>query len=240
MNLLAQVALSAAFAWFALPLLAGPAQASAEPGATAELTPSTDTLAFRVMRDDKVVGHHVVRFAQEPDGALVVEIDIALKVKLGFITLYDYSHRNREVWRNGELASLASETDDNGKPKKLTVERKSDGWHVAGTGFTGVLTDPVMTTSYWSPTTVQYRVLLDSQDGDQLAITIADEGTDELTLLGVRVPARHYVMSGDLRKELWYDAEGRWVRSTFRVFGQNFSYDLVSLPSPLQQTVQVR
>jgi hypothetical protein len=49
------------------------------------------------------IGQHRIRF--RPEAAdLVVTTDIALKVKLAFITLLDMRHDSEERWRDGRLA----------------------------------------------------------------------------------------------------------------------------------------
>ena len=44
-----------------------------------------------------------------------------------------------------------------------------------------------------------------------LEITVADEGIETIEAWDREVEARRYALTGDMEKELWYDAAGIWV-----------------------------
>ena len=53
---------------------------------------------------------------------------------------------------------------------------------------------------------------MDSLVGKPLNIKIADKGEETVDARGRKIRARHYSMSGDLARELWYDSRGVLVR----------------------------
>ena len=75
--------------------------------------PPDGQISFAVLRDGSRMGSHSLAFRQEGD-ELHVEVDILLEVNLAFITLFRYRHRNHEVWVDGRLAAIETETDDDG------------------------------------------------------------------------------------------------------------------------------
>jgi hypothetical protein len=80
---------------------------------------------FAVTRNGSPIGYHRLRFTRDGQ-RLSVEIDIALEVKLAFITLYRFRHSNRELWENGRLLSFSSRTDDNRTPHQVRVRRAGE------------------------------------------------------------------------------------------------------------------
>ncbi|MBV8630315.1 MAG: hypothetical protein JOZ83_05285, partial [Silvibacterium sp.] len=43
-----------------------------------------------------------------------------------------------------------------------------------------------------------------------------DIGPDSLTIGGEKVATEHFSLSGDIERELWYDADGVLAKTTFR------------------------
>ncbi|MEQ9606028.1 MAG: DUF6134 family protein, partial [Kiloniellaceae bacterium] len=164
-------------------------------------------------------GHHVVfRRAGE---RLEVDIDIDIAVSLAFIPLYAYRHRNREVWQNGQLLSLESETDDDGE--RYTVSARAEGGVLRVSGSGGDFQAPADTlpTSYWNPRTVEQTRLLDSQHGRLLSVQSRLLGEERLN---GGESARRYRMSGDLDLDLWYATTGEWVHIAFTARGTTVNY----------------
>ena len=42
---------------------------------------------------------------------------------------------------------------------------------------------------------------------------VTPAGTETITVAGREVEARRYCITGDLERELWYDAAGNWLQS---------------------------
>ena len=86
----------------------------------------TQTLNFTVYRDDVPIGYHSFNF--RPQGErLEVEIDVDLEVKLMFVTAFKFTHVASELWESGRLIHMESESDDDGSPYKVKVQRQGDG-----------------------------------------------------------------------------------------------------------------
>ncbi len=171
-------------------------------------------LSFTVLRDGSEIGSHEIHIS-EAAGKTTVKIETDVAVKLAFVTLYNFDHEGHEVWENGQLVSYASKTDDDGKEKSLNAKR--DGGDLAVNGSAGnrraALT--VVPASLWNMATVSQTHLLNTLDGSDMAIMVKDLGEEAVKVMGKDVMARHYAISGDLQRELWYDAGGRLVKVRF-------------------------
>ncbi|MEM6492231.1 MAG: DUF6134 family protein [Pseudomonadota bacterium] len=194
--------------------------------ATAALT--TAELPFRVEMGGSPIGQHSVRFEQRGD-ELHAFVDIAFDVGFAFITIYEYEHSNHEVWRDGRLIAIDTETNDDGERFTVSGRATADGFRVEGSE--GVLNLPadIKPSSYWNPATLTAETLLDTQKGRVLDADFAAMGRDRIeTQSGARIDACRFAMSGDLDLDIWYDDQGRWVRMAFSFGGNDFEYKLLA------------
>ncbi len=187
--------------------------------------PYGNGLSFEVLRDDSSIGHHRVDFERKGD-ELHVKVDIDLAVKLAFVTVFRYTHQNHEIWKDGRLVSIETETNDNGDEYSLTGRASDQGFVVEGHAGKKTLPADIIPTSYWHPDTVEQTQLLDTQKGRLMEVKIAREGSDALQVGGRGVEAERYRVSGDLRMRLWYTPERRWAKIAFEARGAEVVYDL--------------
>ncbi len=185
--------------------------------------PGAEQIAFEVLRDGGSIGHHRVSFRRE-SGDLHVEIDIRLEVKLLFLTVFRYRHRNNEVWRDGRLVAIDTETDDDGEAFWLRGRAMKYGFVVEGSSGRFLAPADVMPTSYWNPRTVERTRLLDTQRGRLIRVEIAPSGLETIAMAGRPVEARRYKVTGDLTLDLWYTAAGEWAKTTFEARGAEVAY----------------
>jgi len=190
--------------------LAGPARALPRLGRR--------QIAFDIRREGASIGRHEVRFRQSGDD-LEVDIEIDIVVNFAFIPVFRYRHRNHEVWRQGRLVALDSETDDDGRTHAVSARQRAAGLWVSGSEGQFLAPPDVLPTSYWNPETVKRTRLLDSQHGRMLDVRPDLLGEEPLA----DGPASRYRLSGDLSLDLWY-AKGEWVKIAFQARGAEVSY----------------
>ena len=211
-----------------------PPNAAAPHAAMAVLgLPREGLIDFAVSRNGSPIGHHRLTFTRAGD-EVVVDVDIRLDVSLAFIPLYEYHHRNREVWRGGRLVRFETRTDDNGTDNAVVARGTTDGIRIEGSRFTGVAPGDLLPTSYWNAATIRAGTLINTQDGRLAKVSVADLGPDRVAVAGQIVDARHYRLSGDVNVDLWYDRNGLWVKTAFKAPGDGslISYELVSPVTP--------
>lgn len=195
-------------------LLAAAITLTAATGRAQSAAPTTDQLAFEVLRKGKPIGSHTISFTPNGD-ALQVDIDIRLDVKFLMFNAYSYRHSNREVWRDGRLVEISTKTDDDGEAFFVNGRANGEGFEISASSGSTIAPENIIPTSYWDPAIVRQSQLLNTQNGELLDVTVEPGDETEIEIGDGTVNARHYVMSGDLDLELWYDPAGTLARLRF-------------------------
>jgi hypothetical protein len=201
----------AALAFLPLVLLAAPGAASA----TVPSQVGDEELRFTVLKDGDEVGHHTLSIHPGADSTRV-DVDTEVVVKVAFVAVYRFEHQGHETWKNGRLVSLSSKTHDDGIDHVLKVAAGPNDLEVTGDGSTHELPATTVPASLWNPATIHQGALMNTLDGHMMAVSVADLGQDTVEVHGQPTAAHHYALSGDLARELWYDAHGTLVRVRFR------------------------
>lgn len=204
--------------------------------AAPDFSPSP-ALSFRVERGGDPIGTHRISFSQQGD-ELHVAIDIDLAVSFGPITVFRYTHRNRETWRDGKLVALETETNDDGTRYSVSAKATNEGLEVTSSA-NGTFTAPadIIPTSYWNPATTRQSALLDTQKGRILDVEIEKTGTREARVNGRTVPVTEYRMTGDLKLSLWYSPEMEWLNVIFIARGEEVDYRIEGIDRKSLQRV---
>ncbi|MEN8874542.1 MAG: DUF6134 family protein [Pacificibacter sp.] len=162
--------------------------------------PSSGKLSFDVVRKGKDIGDHSYSFAGTGNSFTVkVVTDIMVKIPLIRTTVYNFQHESVETWRSGKLQQVNSKTNDNGEPHQLQS---------SGNG--------ALPASLWNNDVLSSQELINTIDGKMMKVRIADLGKENIETKRDVVAAHHYRTSGDLVRDLWYDAEGNLVRVAFK------------------------
>lgn len=173
------------------------------------------TLHFEVFRRGSGIGTHRIDFSRDGE-ATVVQIAIDLRIRAIGITLYRYTHRNRETWRDGRLVRIETETDDNGE--RFTVSGRATGDRFVVKTRNGERTVPadVVPSSYWNAGRTRAAThVLDTQDGDLVPVSVTPRGADRVETAAGTVDARRYMLEGPVAVELWYEPDGRLASLAF-------------------------
>ncbi|GAB5387621.1 MAG: hypothetical protein Alpg2KO_05890 [Alphaproteobacteria bacterium] len=198
----------------------------------AEARATDRDLVFKVYRAGSDIGRHKVSFERLEDGDLQAKVEINLRVGLGPITFYRYEHENTEIWRDGKLLSIRTETYNDGEKLKLDGTPVDDKFRVTAKEEHDY-TLPVIPTSYWNKDILERDVLLNSQSGEPLPVEIRKVGDEDLTIDGLSVKAEHYRIEATndfpFEVDIWYDSKThRWVGMQFPAKGEMIKYELVS------------
>ena len=84
---------------------------------------SIGDISFNVYRNDSKIGYHKLNFEKEED-RIIASIEIKFEVKFLGFTLYDYFHKNKEVWIADSLFKLKTNTNNNGDQLYCNVKKK--------------------------------------------------------------------------------------------------------------------
>jgi hypothetical protein len=173
------------------------------------------TVEWAVSRNNESIGRHRMVIRQE-NGDLVVDETIDLHVDFAFITMYRYRHHSREVWRNGALLRLTSQTDDDGSEYHVQAQSDPDGT-LAVSGSAGGFVAPAGTlpSSLWQISMTEANRLLDLESGRLLSVHFSKKANELIDSEGRRIPAEHVAVAGDIVRDMWYDGEGLLIKQKF-------------------------
>ena len=184
--------------------------------------------SFRVLLDGRDVGSQ--RFVLTDEGGKTrLETEADFKVKIMFLTVYRYSHRNVETWEGDCLMDIQSTTDANGKPFAVKGQQRDGFFELTGDGQSEKLPECVVSFAYWNPSFLENSRLLNSQNGEYLDVEVSSAETDFRTVRGERVAALRYSLSaGELDLQLWYSTENEWLALESKTKGDRIlSYELL-------------
>jgi Family of unknown function (DUF6134) len=206
------------------PALAQP-RASTPPAASPP--PATETLQYAIMRKGEQIGTHKIEF-RRVGKETSVNVETKVEVKVLFVTAYRFQYISTERWVNGRIIALNSETDDNGKQHRLTAALKGSNLEVEADGQAVKVDKNILPGSLWNPELVRQSVMLDTQTGQVMPISVVDLGSEEVTVETGPEPAHRYTIKGKFSQDVWYDARGRLVHSQFvGPDGSVISYELM-------------
>lgn len=184
-----------------------------------------ERLAYDVLWRGQAVGTHDVDI--EPVGdRMSVRMKTAIRVRIGFITVYRYEQTCEEDWAAGRLRSLTSTTNDDGRSLTVGGQRIGDNIELRGPGGPFVAPiDALTTTSVWSAMFVQRTSVIDIGDGTLVGLVVSDRGAAPVETGGGMVDARRYdIMTPFLAGSLWYPTQGRLVRARIERKGETLDY----------------
>ncbi len=190
--------------------------------------PADGDLVFEVYRNGDRFGTHAVSFRESGD-ELEVETDIDLRVGLGPVTFFRYRHDAREVWRDGQLVSLNSQTLKDGRNLSLNVA--SNGAEALDIeGEAGVSAAPLgsVPTSYWNMALIERTEMLNTETGELMPISVRELGAENVEAGGETVRATRYrIDGGPIPLDILYDDDQRWVGLAFTARGSEVIYRLI-------------
>jgi hypothetical protein len=199
--------------------------------------PPEGELTFRVSMSGSDIGRKTIRFVREGD-LVKVETDISFLVRFISIPVYRYDHRIQETWRGGDLETLDSRTNDDGKTSEVQVRAESDMLRTTAGDRTLRLPRDARPSSYWHQTVVRAQSGINTQLGDAMAFEAIPLGTETVVARGKTVAAQRFKLLGYgvidgarepkpyLDLDLWYDEIGLLSHMKFDYKGFQFVYVL--------------
>jgi hypothetical protein len=175
--------------------------------------PETRDLLIQV--DGKKAGEMHITVQQLENGSTAISsaADVAVD-KL--VIHYTYSYRGTELWKDGKLLQLDSNTNDNGKKLSVAAVADKDAIRLRADGKERLVRPDVWTTSYTRYPDVsrcdKTVNLIDADTGKEMTATMQYMGKDELIVAGNKIACTHFHLSGGVTVDLWYDGQGRLVR----------------------------
>jgi hypothetical protein len=193
---------------FLILVVAALGPAAAQPAATP--APMTDRRLFDIMREGNKIGTEIVEIDKDGDTTNIT-FTTHISVVVMFIQAYHFDHSATEIWTGGRFVSYKAQTDDNGTKYDVSAVAAQDKIDLIVDGIHSEAAPDLVPASWWNRDFVNRTDMLDSETGKPVSIKVTDLGDEPLVQNGVTVQARHYKVSGDVERDLWFDGD-RLVR----------------------------
>ncbi len=188
---------------------------------------------FEVHLDERSIGTHRYEVTERDDSIDVIT-EASFLVKVLFVTVYRYEHRNEERWSDGCLRSLAATTQDGGEHLQTQGSHEPGGFRVVSTANESVLeSNCVMSFAYWNQDFLQQEHLLNAQTGEFEPVTVQFSGNTTVdTPTGPQAARAYDVLVEDAPIRVWYAEDtGLWLALETEVDGRTLRYRPTQLPA---------
>jgi hypothetical protein len=184
------------------------------PALACTLFPADGEIEFLALRHGRVVGGHRIRFAR-PGGRFVVRTDIEIAPDAPGAPVPRLVHHAEEVWVDGWLHAVTSDTDDDGRLYRVRAERRDGIFGGIANGVRFTVSGYIVPSSLWHRDTVASETLFDTVDGRVKLVRARLLGAQAVPGEGRTVTAKHYRLDGEIARELWYGPDCELVRVAF-------------------------
>ncbi len=172
-------------------------------------------ISFQVERNGSKIGTHETRFSRR-GGETVVSSTMKLNVRVLGFSAYKMNYESTERWNNTQLTRLSVKVDDDGEKTKISGRLKGGKFNWSTNGKWRSSKSEIYPTNHWNSNVIRSRRVLNTLTGSFNRVKIRKAGSTVMTCGKRRIRATHYVYSGQLQTEAWYDRAGRWVGLRFK------------------------
>jgi hypothetical protein len=169
--------------------------------------PPTGIYIYTIIREGEPVGQQRMEFVNDGERLRVLS-HMELSVTLLGMTLYAFDQQVEEVHQDGRITSLVSEADDDGKDRKVNLTLQGDLLKGEYNGDARAVEPTLVTSLFWQKPALGETQVLDTVRGKVRDVTVKDLGVETLRLPVGRIETHHYQMTGEWKRDLWYDANG--------------------------------
>jgi hypothetical protein len=191
--------------------------------------PPLGIFIYAVSRDGTPIGQQRVEFVNDGEKLRVLS-HTELDVNLLGMSLYGFNQQVEEVHAGGKLLSLSSEADDDGTERKVSLTLQGDLLRGDYNGTQRTIDPNLITSLFWQRPPMGETQLIDTLRGKVRDVTVKDLGAETLSLPVGRVETHHYQLTGEWRRDLWYDANGVLVAGELIKDGATVRQELQQRP----------
>ena len=190
----------------------------------------TGTYVYQVLRDGEVVGEQRSDFERRGNELRVVT-DVRINITLLGLAVYDFTQRIEERWENGILVAFTSVSVDDGDTRNVSLRRKGDRLVGKYDDKDRDLPGNLIPTTLWNSAVVEHSSVLETVKGREREVQVKAEGMEQVKLPIGAVAARHFIFTGEFKREAWYDESGVLVASEMKAKdGSTIRQELLRMP----------
>ena len=141
---------------------------------------------FSLVYKGATIGRHVVRSAPVIEDVLV-STEIVMTVKRLFLTVFSYSHRSEERWRDGRLMALKSETTEGGQTFSVDGALVAKGFRVVGKEGPFIAPPAALTSDcLWNAAILQQEAVIVRAHGGVIGLSLRKLVDEHIVIAGGR------------------------------------------------------
>ncbi len=144
-------------------------------------------------------------------GLRTIRVATDIRVGLGPITFYRYTHRAEERWRDGVFVGLDAETNDDGTIGRTMIRREGTSLIAEGREAPRYQPPPeALPMTHWDRKAI-YGPLISTQSGRLLRPWVTRLGPSSVTTARGEIQADRFSLRGDPDLDTWYERDGTWA-----------------------------
>ncbi len=175
--------------------------AEADNAAIAAASAYPETTRYEITRNGKTVGEHTVTFSIG-DTDLRVDVESNITVTVLKVPVFKFNYTATETWQDGKLIDVDATTKRGGDVSQVNLQNDAQN-------------EIEFASNHWNPGVLNSQAVFNTLTGKVSSVDIEKLGETTLSAGGTSVAATHYRYSGDIRAEVWYDEQMRWIQLQF-------------------------
>lgn len=186
----------------------------------------SEGINFTIFRDGRRVGKHSVRFLAS-GAELAVKIDSTIRITILKIPVFTLRYTASEFWQGDQLISAEATTRENKNSTTVSLDNQGDQSTLATPEGTMQVMRLSYASNHWNHNILTAGRFFNTLTGEASDVSIKHMGKDTIATTSGMLSAEHYVYSGDVVTEVWYDSAARWVGLAFNADdGSRIRYEL--------------
>lgn len=178
--------------------------------------PNRELREYGVWVDSAAAGTYELAISTAADGGVSVTSKADIKITYFKLYTYTYSLMAKESWVDGQLRTLRSSSDDNGKKFRVQAEFREGEGSVTVNDKQRKSEPAKWATSFWQlPPAEQLDgefLLLDADTGEPLRAKVTRPKLDSVEIGGTPRDCLHIRVTQPRVIDLWFDGKRRLVR----------------------------
>ena len=194
-------------------------------------------IEFDIYRNNKHIGKHIFSFSRSGE-QLAVESEINFKIKKLGIVFYKYHVNGKEIYKDGELITFNSKTNQNGKKKYVNMKLENGEYIIDGSSYKGKVPKEYLLGTWWNHSIVEATAQISAVSGRIIKQKVTLLGEETIELGNKSYNTLHFNFSSTDKKlvkdkklntYVWYEKKTlNWVKASFEKKGK-WEYKLVSI-----------
>jgi len=187
--------------------------------------PKNGEVSFDIIRKNKVIGVHEIKFEKLND-SIIVETNIDIKVKILFIPAYKFSHNSKETWIDDNLIKIEGYTDfEDEREYYIKGEDKDELFLASGMDGKLELDSNILSSNFWNINILKEKEIFDTQKGILRTIKVKNLGHETIIWEDKEIKCKKFTLNASSNPKdkgpfpeytLWYAENDELIKFKFK------------------------